>query len=713
MSSFKYLCVVGVLAVGCGGSSEPPPPAHMLTQESQDALASITRDPADERNATITFSPVPGELADLQVGEIFVLPPTKPLANGGLMFRINSTTRAGNTLTIEGRQPPLSDVYKDDELTADHTLTAADIDMDATMAEVAEFLPGESALVAGLGPRPTPSVTLHWPRIDFTDDFILCEGSMPCSLTGHVTLPDPQFHVAVGFDWSGVNRTEFRVNVDGEIAMEVRGRISTPGIGTSVRLFSLHFAVIPLGVWSWIEPRLTFRLGAKATGIFDVVSSGFSGGVHLQAGSEWTRSGGQRDLGSATATGTSHAEGFSQTTVLADIYNRNEFGFFVYSLSGPYIYWEQGPRLDLATPRHPFVQVGYHVGTGMGGRFDVLDEAILSLIDYSHALYEHTFYFWQSSNSNPAISLYSPSSYTAVQPNDNVGFSVTAYDVEDGPTLDSQVTWSSDLDGTLGTGRNVSHRFFSGGPGTRTVTVTVNDTDGGTDHRTVGINLPAVNPTVTLLDPQSSPTTYPTLTPTAVSANVTSPYFPAGDFCTASGQTIKWESSYKYDDINLAAATGCAGTITFNSAGPRTLTFTATDRWGQTTVRTVTVTAVAAPTCFVTISPNTSATLTNSGSPLSVTLTPDIHGCLPGMNYMVISSTANGGYHERIYNNVGVSVTYTPSTDLADDGFLMTKPFDTALQTIDVSFVTSWDDGLGNTGSAQNTPPLHLHYQWN
>ena len=119
MSSFKYWCVVGVLVIGCGGSSEPPPPAHMLTKDSQDKLASVTRDAVDERNATITFSPIPGELADLKVGEIFVLPPTKPMASSGLMYRINSMTRANNTLTIEGRQPPLTDVYKDDEVTAD------------------------------------------------------------------------------------------------------------------------------------------------------------------------------------------------------------------------------------------------------------------------------------------------------------------------------------------------------------------------------------------------------------------------------------------------------------------------------------------------------------------------------------------------------------------------------------------------------------------
>ena len=685
----------------------------MLTQEAQDALATVTQDPVDERRAMVTFSPVPGELADIAVGEIFILPPTKPLARGGLMLRVDSVAIAGNTLAIAGTQPPLTDVIKDGEIGDERTLTADDVDLDAT---VAAMLPGESPLMAGFGPRPLPTISVHWPRIDFTDDTVLCEpGPITCSVVGHLTLPDPQFNVQVDFAHGTVVRTQFRVNVDAELAIEVRGRISTPGLGSSVRLATIFFVPIWLGPYCVVQPRLTIRLGAKATFMFDTVASGFAGGAHLQAGSEWVLGRGVRDLSSATATGTAHAEGLSQTTLQADIYSRAEFGFFFYFVGGPYVYFEQGPRMDLATPRHPFARVGYHVGTGMGGRLDILDEALLSLIDYSHVIYEYTAWFWMSSNSNPAISLWSPSSYTAVQPNDDVAFSVTAYDVEDGPILDSQVTWSSDIDGVIGTGRNLTHRFRNGGPGLRTVTVTVRDSDGGTDTRTVGIDVAAAAPTITLLDPQPSPTTYATNTPVPLSADVTSPYFPvAGSLCADPQSVLYWSSSNKIDDtIDLAGQTSCSGTVTFTTPGTRVMTFRARDRFGQVTFRSVTVTAVAPQPCSVTVTPSPSPDLTNTGGQTSVTLTANISaGCLqPAPHYFVISSTANGGYHERIYDNA-TTITFNPTTDVADDGSLMIKPFDTSVQTIDVNFTIDYDDGMGTHVGATTNPPLHLHYTW-
>ncbi len=703
--SFRGLIVVSVFAVGCSSSPEKPP-ARMLGQESQDSLAKVVSDPADERNATITFSPVPAELADLKVGEIFVLPPTKPIARAGLMYRINSMTIAGATLTIEGRQPPLTDLYKDGAIGTDKELTAEDIDMDATMADV---LPGEGAMAAGLGPRPTPSFSVTWPRIDFHDDFFLCNGSSICSVDGHITLPHPFINAEMEFDWHGVRRSQFRVNVDAEIAIEIRGRVETPGIGSSVRLFTIHFTPIPIGIWCIIDPRLTIRLGAKAAVGLDVTSAGFSAGAHVTAGNEWVRDRGNLDLSTASATGTAHAEGLTQTTVQADVYSRAEFGFFFYYTAGPYVYFEQGPRLNIATPHHPFAQVGYHVGTGLGGRFDVIDEALLSLADYSLAIYELTVPFWSSSNANPVISTYAPTGNITVQPLDAVAFSAASYDLEDGAATDAQVHWANNVLGPLGTGRNFSHQFYTSGPGLTGVTLTVNDTDGGTDVRTIAVTVATVNPTITAFDPQPGATFY-TFTQNPISAMVTSPYFPAGDLCTAPGQYNRWSSDNVNDVIDPFASIGCAGTVTFSSPGSRVLTFRANDKWGQITTRSVTVNAVNAPSCSASITA-TPTDLTNSGGTTTTMLEAQVNGCILGYDYFVVSSTANGGYHEKVFPN-GISKTFNPSVDLADDGFLMIKQFDTSPQTIDVTFNHTWDDGLGNVGGVSPPTPTHLHFLW-
>ncbi len=706
--SFHCWVVVSVLVVG-GCSSPEKPPARMLGQESQDSLAKIVSDPADERNATITFSPVPEELAEMKVGEIFVLPPTKPIARAGLMYRINSMTIAGDTLTIEGRQPPLTDLYKDDVIGTDKELTAEDIDMEATMADV---LPGEGAMAAGLGPRPTPTFSVNWPRIDFHDDFVLCNGSSICSVDGHITLPHPFINVEMEFDLRGVRRTQFRVNVDAEIAIEIRGRVETPGIGSSVRLFTIHFTPIPIGVWVVFDPRLTIRLGAKAAVGLDVTSAGFSAGAHVTAGNEWVRDRGDLNLSTASATGTAHAEGLTQTTVQADIYSRAEFGFFMYYISGPYIYFEQGPRLNLASPHHPFAQVGYHIETGLGGRFDVIDESLISLADYSRAIFDLTIPLWSSSNSRPDINSFTPTAASIIvnNPNDPVTFSMDGYDVEDGAFTDAMVDWRSARDGVIGHAKTVVHKFLAGGPGSRTVYGRVTDSDGAMVERLVDVTVLSSPPFITI----TAPTATTVFREVAINVNalVDSAFYPNGDLCTASGSILRWSSSVAADTISPAAQSTCGGTITFHTTGARTLRFTATDRFNQTSFRDVSFTVVDTAVCTVTIESLDGTNVSNMGSVQSVRLraTPSLQ-CGGGFANWWLHSTANGGYHEKRFGP-SFDVTYNPTTDLADDGSLMIKKFDTSPQTVTAEFYYDWDDGAGNTGVARPAAPITLNYQW-
>ena len=443
--------------------------------------------------------------------------------------------------------------------------------------------------------------------------------------------------------------------------------------------------------------------------MFDVLSSGFAGGANLQVGNEWVRDRGNRDLSSATATGTAHAEGMSQTTVLADIYSRAEFAFFFYFISGPYVYFEQGPRIDLGTPRTPFAKVGYHVGTGLGGRFDILDESIVSLIDYSHAIFEFTQYFWQSQNSAPIISQFSPVSPAPfalqVSPSQVVTFMVDGYDLEDGPVLDSMVRWTSTVDGNIGAGKHVLKEFYPAGPGYREVTATITDSGGRTQSQTTALQVDNVNPTISLLDPVAG--TYYTYTQNPIHAVVTSPYFPTGDFCTATGNVVHWESTNGNDVFSPTALYGCAGSVTFSDVGSRTLTFTAVDRYGQTATGQVTVNAVTEPPCFTRVEASPGPDVNNGMTP-TVTLTGIVApGCIqsPAYDYFVVSGTPNGVYHEKVFPN-GQSVMFTPSTDLADDGFRMVTSGSITPQTLDVRFTHDW------ITSSVTSPVFHLNYQW-
>ncbi len=705
-SGLRIGCVgwLVVLVIGCGAPERKP--VLVLSDDSRLKLTSLVADPQDEAKATVVFSPIPEELADLALGDVVISAPVAKLAWNGFMYRVDAMERTGTSLTVHGTQPPLADVIKEGEGSGALTLGATDVDMERTMTEgFGVPLPG-----AGFGPRP--GISIAWPRIDFSDD------PSPCTINGHITLPDPQFSYHLEFDGAGVRRTMFSTKVDAEIALDITGRISSPGIGTSITVGRIFFTPIvffigPVPVW--LQPRIDFKLGVRATVIFDVTRAGFSGGAHLTTGFDRVRGQPDRDLSTARAEGEGHAEGLVQTTLLADLYTRLETGLYLYNMAGPYQYFEQGPRVDVATPRHPFVKVGYRVTMGMGGRLDIIDSTILSLVDFSGAFFDETFDFWSSPNSSPNLSLFTPSAAVVVGADDLVPFAIDGYDVEDGPVTDAMVTWSSSRpnDGTFGSARSIQKRFYSGGPGERQITGAVRDSDGGTTYRTVGVIVTAAQPTITLVDPLGS--TY-TQSQTPVRALVTSPFYPDGDFCTAPGSVMRWQSSNPADIVSPAGQVGCAGTIKFAANSPtnpstRTLTFTATDRYNQTWSSQLIVDAFDPPACNVTIvagGATTTDSSTDNGTDLTAQLTATVAtACFAGGygNFSIVGYPG-GVRREYTHPQNQFSMALTPSTLLSDDGFPMVDAANTP-QTLDVQF-----NYVGDTEFVTNLQPFHVFYQY-
>ena len=76
-----------------------------------------------------------------------------------------------------------------------------------------------------------------------------------------------------------------------------------------------------------------------------------------------------------------------------------------------------------------------------------------------------------------------------------------------------------------------------------------------------------------------------------------------------------------------------------------------------------------------------------------------------------IHSTANGGEHSKLFAPTD-DITFNPTTDLGDDGFLLVKVGDTAPQTITVDFSYDWDDKMGNAGYVVPIAPITLTYTW-
>jgi hypothetical protein len=90
-------------------------------------------------------------------------------------------------------------------------------------------------------------------------------------------------------------------------------------------------------------------------------------------------------------------------------------------------------------------------------------------------------------NSAPFVSIAAPASGTSYDEGTLIGFSGSAVDAEDG-TISPSISWSSSLDGFLGTGETI---FTALSVGTHTVTASATDSAGATGSDSVSVT---VNP---------------------------------------------------------------------------------------------------------------------------------------------------------------------------------------------------------------------------
>lgn len=102
-------------------------------------------------------------------------------------------------------------------------------------------------------------------------------------------------------------------------------------------------------------------------------------------------------------------------------------------------------------------------------------------------------------NASPTVSITSPSNGDTITEGDLVSLTGTAFDSEDG-NLSGALTWTSDLDGDLGTGPTPSTTLLVT-PGPHTITASVTDPDGAIGSNFVSVLVvPPGNATVTLTD---------------------------------------------------------------------------------------------------------------------------------------------------------------------------------------------------------------------
>jgi hypothetical protein len=207
-----------------------------------------------------------------------------------------------------------------------------------------------------------------------------------------------------------------------------------------------------------------------------------------------------------------------------------------------------------------------------------------------------------SANTPPVVTITAPASGTTVMAGDPVALAGTATDAEDG-SLSGNLSWSSDLDGVLGSGASVSTSTLS--VGTHNITASVTDSGGLSDSDAISVNIappPNTAPTVTITAPAngSSITAGSNITFTGTAAD-------AEDGTISGGLT--WSS-----DRDGPIGSGASASTSALSVGTHTVTASVTDSGGLADSDSISVTVTP-------VAPNTAplVTITAPGDGSTVT----------------------------------------------------------------------------------------------
>jgi PKD repeat protein len=207
-------------------------------------------------------------------------------------------------------------------------------------------------------------------------------------------------------------------------------------------------------------------------------------------------------------------------------------------------------------------------------------------------------------NESPGVNITAPENGAGFVPGDQVTFTGTAADLEDGD-LSPAIEWSSSIDQALGTGASINVSTLSSG--THTITASVKDTGGKTASDAITITINAA-PVVSITAPQEGGSTVQSGDPVTFAASATD--LEDGDLSSS----IQWSSS-----IDNALGTGASISPSTLSNGSHTITASVTDTGGKTGTSSITLTVNAPPVVSIT-SPQNGATAP-FGSPVNLTAT--------------------------------------------------------------------------------------------
>lgn len=234
-------------------------------------------------------------------------------------------------------------------------------------------------------------------------------------------------------------------------------------------------------------------------------------------------------------------------------------------------------------------------------------------------------------NAVPDAIITSPANGNTYSQGQSILFTGMAADAEDGSLTGLSLTWTSNLDGLLGTGTVLTVGNLS--PGSHTITLTATDSQGVTSTAVVAINVVNTTPEVSISTPPNN-SAYDSGTPISFTGSAAD-----AEDGNLTGVTLVWTSSI---DGNLGTGTSLNSVVL--SDGSHIITLAATDREGVTGYATITVHIGNTPPVVTIVTPLT-GTHVDEGSYINFqgTATDDEDGTLSGAS-LVWTSSISGAF---------------------------------------------------------------------
>ncbi|MEM9557545.1 MAG: Ig-like domain-containing protein [Acidobacteriota bacterium] len=306
-------------------------------------------------------------------------------------------------------------------------------------------------------------------------------------------------------------------------------------------------------------------------------------------------------------------------------------------------------------------------------------------------------------NTPPPVSITSPPPGTSVVEGTSVTFAAVAPDTEDGD-LSASITWTSNLDGVIGTGGSVATSSLS--VGSHEVTASVTDSHGTSGSETVTVTITAnTPPTVEILAPATG---LSVVEGTSVSFTGSATDIEDGELTSS----LAWTSS-----LDGALGTGASVATSSLSVGSHVITASVTDSHGAPALASITLTVQPLPPSVTITAPADGSdatigdTVTLTGSALdlrdgdlsaAIAWSSSLDGAL-GTGASVSIATLSLGTH-----TITAQVTDSNGLSGAAQISLRVRPLPVTLTLISIAGEDGWvreageTSGVGDTASASN-----------